>query len=1110
MAFAKIQRNFVFKIKRKGEYNLLPFFLPFVEQYCKIYKLIFISFTGLKNKKKRNIVNLFIKSFVNQNHILYLLFNRKLNKTLLMKRKITLLLGLVGVMALSTLFSGCNKYTMKDAESMRERKQYYMAAEIYSKVAASGKETKEIKDEALLKSAECYRKANDFKKAKRAYEKILRKDPKNSDALYYMGLITMWEAAEQTNLDAYKNARKYFTKYLDEVPGDESVKRKVESCDSAESWMTQESRFVVNNFREANTKWCDFSPMIADKKDNLIYFASDRELGINKKKMYGGSGNFYVDIWSIEKEKAKRGVEKWGTPALIPGQVNNKFNDGVHDFDRRYSTIYFTRCNGVDGKQLYCKIYEAKKIGNEWVDVTVLPFCENDSANFAHPTLSTDGSKLFFSSDMQGGEGGYDLYVVNFVKRGKTWSDPINLGKTINTDKDEVFPYYSFHDDHLYFSSNGHVGLGGLDILKSQGSGTEWTQPENLKYPLNSGGDDFGITFTNSDPNKGYFTSNRQGGRGCDDIYEFKINPLVFKLVGTVTDCKTGLPLPNALVEITNDKDTSKISFRTDLDGNYDTLVLKEFTTYEIKVTNREAYYFDGEPRTISTVGLKKSKLFIEDFCLNPQLDFKRVLPIFYRLDKADIDPPAAAVLADSLLPLLLQYPKIRIELGSHTDCRSSYAYNISLSQRRADSAVAFLVSKGVDKRRIVAKGYGESQLINDCACEGAQVEGKTKYELGTDSKTGTMLFARKQDIVNNSYVYVDYRPSEISVVNNIKYVSCDEFQHRQNRRTTIKILDVNFDPNMKMEDSNDPNNSNGQMVIVKLEKEGNVFKGSASANKIEPLGPSIFVNTDKIEISPIELKNLIDKKAIQPTDIKGATLQQITSGKIPAGATLTVKEFRIGGADQGKVYNDIVLDIVPFPSSFRIGIKALESKYGATFNSEEGELALTAINAEALKGGPVNSTLTEEPTKAPEKNLDQKENVIKLKIIEESGKKFIAVMVNGSEFVNFAYDLNGRNTWMDEATVEQLFNNKVITKKDFGDGEKVKLPGGTKVPSNSFTIEKMELGSEIINNTKFKFSSKAELPELGRNFFKNFVDFEEKDGYLYLLPKPSRAARQK
>jgi peptidoglycan-associated lipoprotein len=1023
-----------------------------------------------------------------------------------MNTKNTVFLWTLAVSMIMIFGQSCNKPSLIKADEFMETRQYKSAGETYKALNRSKKLSKEQKNYALVKSAEAYRKAFDFKNATRQYNKLLRDDKNNPEYLYWLGRLTMQEAnGSSSDLEKFKQARDFFKKSLAEDPSRTDLQRWIESCDSAESWLTQESRFIVANFKPVNTKWCDFNPAIGDKKDTRLFFTSDREGGVNKRRDYGGMGNKFQDVWYLDKEKVRRGDDKWGAPILVPGEVNQRYNDGAVDLDRKYSIMYFTRCNGSDGKQMFCKIYEAQKRTNEWVNVTMLSFCEEDSANYIQPCITPDGAKMYFSSDREGGYGGYDLYVVNFMKRGKTWSAPVNLGPSINTPGREMFPTWNVHDDHLYFSSDGRVGMGGLDIYKTFGSGQEWTEPENLKHPLNSGADDFGIVFSNGNPNYGFFSSDRTGGKGCYDIYEFFITPLVFTLTGTVTDCKTGLPLPNSLVEITNNLNDTKISLRTDEDGNYDTVILAEKASYEITVTNREAYYFDAEdaPRKITTEGLKKSKVFIEDFCLKPQLDFAKVLPIFYRLDKADIDPPAAAVLKDSLLPLLLKYPAIRIELGSHTDCRSSYAYNVSLSQRRADSAVHFLVKNGVDPRRILAKGYGESQLINDCSCEGRDVTKVTPYIVGKNPDTGEPRYTTKKSSVDDRYVYTAYKPSEISTINGIQYVPCDEFQHSQNRRTTVRILDVNFDSSVALLPSDDPNNMNAKLVILKLEKEENTFKSEASVNAVPPVGNAIFVpGSNKMEISYVELKNLIDKRKIEPSDIIGATVPQITSGNIPPGAKLKAPKLTIGAIGTGKTYDNVELEIANFQASFRFGISYLESQYGATFDPEEQELALTAINRKALEI-PVDSKLTG-MDEVEVKNYDAIEGVVKIKIIKEGDQKLVPVMVNGKDVVNFVVNPSGKNTWLDVSTAAQLYSNKTITKKEFASGSKFKAQG-VKFPSPNLEIEKMEIGTSMVKGSKLKISTKAEAPELGRAFFKSYKEAAIQGEFLYLVPKKTR-----
>ncbi len=263
----------------------------------------------------------------------------------------------------------------------------------------------------------------------------------------------------------------------------------------------------------------------------------------------------------MTEQKGTRKDKKFQAPVIVKGSVNGKYNDGTIVFDNKYSTAYYTQCNGQDGKGKTCKIFQTTKRGDEWSEPQVLPFC-SDSFNCGQPAISADGNKLYFSSDMPGGFGGHDLYVVNFVKRGKTWSDPVNLGNVINTSGDEVFP--SLHEDGtLYFSSDGHPGVGELDLFYSTGMGEQWATPVNMKTPMNSSYDDFAIILED-DKEKGYFSSNRLNGRGDDDIYNFFMTPLIFNLSGVITDCNNKAVLGGATVTLTSSSDSGKIVVKTD------------------------------------------------------------------------------------------------------------------------------------------------------------------------------------------------------------------------------------------------------------------------------------------------------------------------------------------------------------------------------------------------------------------------------------------------------------------------------------------------------------------------------------------------------------------
>jgi len=540
-----------------------------------------------------------------------------------------------------------------------------------------------------------------------------------------------------------------FNNYKKQMPSDARADDEVKGCEQALKWKNEKTRYVIENVKAINSKWSDFAPMWY-KKDQL-FFTSDRENGVGKA-MYGWTGNGYTDLYNIKFKIDKKNADniKYEIPILADKEnLNGKLNDGTIAFDSKFTVAYLTKCNyDNNGKGKNCRIYTSTGQGSEWSIPEPLSF-STDSFTCGHPYLSKDGQTLYFTSDMPGGEGGKDIWMVTYSKKGKSWGDPINLGPTINTEGDEMFPY--MHEDGtLYFSSNGHVGLGGVDIFFSKGEATDWSTPINMKSPINSGGDDFSLILDKT-KESGYFSSNREGGKGQDDIYRFRMTPLVFTLSGVARDLKTRELLASTILTITNSTDTGKLIIKTDARGFYK-ITLKPKTDYELFGAHED--YYDSKIYGQTTRGLEVSTDLVQDLELDP-FDYEKAFEVegvYYDLDKANIRADAAIIL-DTVVYLLNRYPKIRLELGSHTDCRSDSLYNKDLSQRRADSAVAYIVSRGIDKERLVAAGYGESQLVNDCECEG-------KY---------------------------------------VKRV-CSEEEHQMNRRTTIRLLGNDYVPKNKEE----------------------------------------------------------------------------------------------------------------------------------------------------------------------------------------------------------------------------------------------------------------------------------------------------------------------
>jgi peptidoglycan-associated lipoprotein len=637
----------------------------------------------------------------------------------------------LAIVAMLSVFYGCpNKGDMKSANENFNKKEFAAALDAYKNVYGDKEVSKEDKKEAAFRIAECYRMKSDFKNAETWYKKALKAGFKDPTCQYRY-------AEALKNNQNYAQAIIEMKEYKKLVSNDPRADRMITGCEDALKWKNQKTRYLVENVKELNTKFSDFAP--AYYKNNALYITTDREAGKSKDD-YMWTGNKHVDLWYSELKK-----KKLSAPIFLEGLVNSPFNDGVCCFDKKGTTMYYTQCNGRKGDGRGCKIWFTTLKGKEWEEPQLMPFCANpnDTFTYGHPSLSEDGNILYFTSDKPGGLGGKDLYFSNFVKKSKTWGDPINLGDSVNTEADEMFPFIH-PDGTLYFASNGHVGLGGLDIFVTKGQGTNWSTPKNMRSPLNSGADDFAFICDNTKEN-GFFSSNREGGRGQDDIWRFSMTPLVFTISGVVRDDSTKEILPGSKVVMTNSYDTTRMIAITDANGYYK-FTLRANTDYEL-IASKEDYY-DSRLESQTTKGLEVSTDLIQDFTLKQfTYEFIKVEGIYYDLDQARIRPDAALIL-DSLVMTLNKYPRLVIELGSHTDCRADSAYNIRLSQARSDSAVAYLVMKGVDPERLVAKGYGENMLaVEKCKCD-------------------------KSDPGNKI---------------------CSEEEHQLNRRTTVRILSTKF-----------------------------------------------------------------------------------------------------------------------------------------------------------------------------------------------------------------------------------------------------------------------------------------------------------------------------
>jgi peptidoglycan-associated lipoprotein len=651
------------------------------------------------------------------------------------------------IFVLNTLSIYAQKDYSKDADRAFASEEYYTAIDLYKK-AYSKEKVKDKKAEIVFRIAECYRKINNTKQAETWYKK--------ADKINYPDPTVIFYLAETKKMQGkYEEALIEYNRYLEKKPGDKKAVNGAKSCEESKKWIDKPTRYKVDNVALLNTKQDDFCPTYAKKDYKELIFTSSRE-GTTGSAVDGRTGENFRDLFITQLDKKG----KWSTPVPLGETINSKDSEGAACLNRKYNTIYFTRCLNENKKVTGCQIYTAKSKGQDWAESAIFPVVP-DTITVGHPSMSDDENDFYFTSDMPGGYGGKDIWVVHYDKKAKTWSAPENLGSVINTEADEMFPYIH-SDGSFYFSSNGHVGMGGMDVFKAEKTGDKWDKITNMRYPINSSSDDFGITFEDK-AEKGYLTSNRDGGKGGDDIYSFVLPPIVFTVQGVVTDKKTLKAITSATVSLVG-TDGSSLSVTTDKTGSYK-FDLKPNTSYVITASSEK--YLKNQAKE-TTVGIEEDRNFVHDLALDP-IDIPIELPnIFYDLAKWTLRPESEEAL-NKLIETLNLNPTIVIELSSNTDYRGSDKYNEDLSQKRAQSVVDYLIAHEIDPERLVAKGYGE---------------GNPKV---IDSKKDEDVFGFKVGVKLDPK-FIDALPTDEE----------KEKAHQMNRRTEMKVLRKDFVPKAK------------------------------------------------------------------------------------------------------------------------------------------------------------------------------------------------------------------------------------------------------------------------------------------------------------------------
>jgi len=594
----------------------------------------------------------------------------------------------------------------EEADDAFKAGQYFNAIELYKKAYTQEKKAS-IKAELIFKVAECYRVLGDAPNAQVWYEKANKAQYTDPVTYYYIG-----EALKEQG--KYAEAIAAYNKYKEKNPGDTRADASLAACQMAQTWKDQPSRYTVDPEVLLNTPQYDFSAAFSVKKNDEVVFASSRQASTGTETD-GIAGESFLDLFASSRDK----LGKWSEPVKLPATINTGAHEGSATFNSKRNIMYFTRCEREKKKAFGCEIWMTKKVGSNYAEPEKLvlhpPVDEKDSnqVKLGQPTLSKDDGILVFSSNQKGGQGGKDLWMVRLDKDGKPTGTPSNLGPEVNTKKDEMFPFLR-NNGSLYFSSDGHPGMGGLDIFSAEKTGDNaWGHVENVKSPINSSGDDFSIVF-DGDEEKGYFTSNRPGGKGQDDIWRFMMPNLEFALQGVCYDKLTGQPLPDAKVEVVG-TDGSSFSAMTDGNGGFvfaekgKDRYIKENTSYTIRAS-KENYLVVNDQ--ITTVGLNESTTFAKEYYLQPATkEIVIKLPeVQYDLGSYALRPEGKDSL-QTLYQTLVDNPTIIIELAAHTDSRDNDKRNMVLSQNRAQSCVNYLVEKGIDPARMQPKGYGESML---------------------------------------------------------------------------------------------------------------------------------------------------------------------------------------------------------------------------------------------------------------------------------------------------------------------------------------------------------------------------------------------------------------
>ncbi|MDY4551539.1 MAG: OmpA family protein [Parabacteroides sp.] len=648
---------------------------------------------------------------------------------------------LTGVLFLS-LFSACKSAKLSDAEEKQRIGEYYEAAAIYRKIyTKTSPKKRDLRGYIAFRMAECNRLINNTGKATSAYLNAIRYD--YPDSIVHLRLAQMLHKTGR-----YPEAIKQYDLYLENQPTSQLAINGIQGCELAQLWRKQPTRYEVHRMDKFNSRRGEFSPMLTGEKFDQLYFASSRSKD-KEAKISAITGQFENNLFLVKQDE--RGA--WLAPEELEDEVNTEFDEGTPSFSADGNTMYYTYCSQDAEGPRTAEIYVSNRSSAKWGKGTRATLVKDSVTALGHPSISPDGKYLYYVSDAVGGFGGKDIFRSRVISSG-TFGPMENLGEEINTPGDEMFPYVR-DSVTLYFASNGHPGMGGLDLFKATLDSTGHWQVTNLQAPINSMGDDFGITFAGS-AERGFFSSNRNDARGYDHLYSFELPTITIAIEGFVNNVDEE-PIEDATVRIVG-KDGLNEKVAVKKDGSYH-VELERDIRYVMMASARG---YLNQNYELTTGPEEKNETYIVDFFLSPISKPVVIENIFYDFDKATLRPESKKAL-DEMIKMLNDNPNVTIELGAHTDRKGSDQYNEKLAQRRAQSVVDYLIAGGIQPDRLEAKGYGEQvpKTINK------------KMAKSFD-------FLKEGDVLTEAYIEA-LPPEQQEIADQI------------NRRTEFKVLRTNY-----------------------------------------------------------------------------------------------------------------------------------------------------------------------------------------------------------------------------------------------------------------------------------------------------------------------------